>query len=118
MENYTNGIGIKLTGHWNLSGLVHQIEPLSMLHKLEHGLGKLFRIDCSEINSVDRSGLQFLYTWMQCISMRGVKPELVNLPEAMQQTIKSLGLANCFSDFNKNLPDSCSNVSRTIRQLC
>ncbi|MBK5276747.1 MAG: STAS domain-containing protein [Desulfuromonadales bacterium] len=112
MAHYTNETGITLTGHWNLSGLVHQIESLSMLHKLEHGLEKLFRIDCSEINSVDRSGLQFLYVWMQCISMRGAKPELVNLPEAMQQTIKSLGLENCFSDFNKDVPDSCINLVR------
>lgn len=67
MAHYTNGTGITLTGHWNLSGLVHQIESLSTLHKLEHDPGKLFRIDCSEINCVDRSGLQFLYTWMQCI---------------------------------------------------
>lgn len=114
MANCINGTGIKLTGHWNLSGLVHQIESLSTLHKLEHGLGKHFRIDCSEINSVDRSGLQFLYVWMQCIGMRGVKPELVNLPEDMQQTIKTLGLENCFSDFHEDVPDSCINLVRYI----
>jgi anti-anti-sigma regulatory factor len=45
------------------------------------------------------SGLQLLHAWMQCVSLRGVKPELINLPEGMQQTIKQLGLEKSFSDF-------------------
>jgi len=99
VTNQTNCAGIKLSGHWNLSGVVLQIESLSTLHKLSSGLEKLYRIDCSEINSVDMTGLQLLYVWMQCISLRGLKPELINLPEGMQQTIKRLGLEKCFSDF-------------------
>jgi len=114
MSNHAYGTGIKLSGHWNLSGLVHQIESLSTIQQPESGLGKLFRIDCSEINSVDRSGLQLLYTWMQCVSMRGVKPALINLPEGMQQTIRTLGLENCFSDFSTELPDSCSSLVRNL----
>jgi anti-anti-sigma regulatory factor len=90
---------VKLTGNWNLSGVVLQIESLSTLHKLESGLEKIFRIDCSEINSVDMSGLQLLYVWIQCVSLRGVKPELINLPEGMQKAIKRLGLTNSFSEF-------------------
>lgn len=90
MSNCTNGTGIKLSGDWTLSGLVHQIESLSTLLHLECGLGETFHIDCSEISSVDMSGLQLLYAWMQCVSIRGVKPELANLPEGIQQAIKTV----------------------------
>jgi anti-anti-sigma regulatory factor len=100
MVTYTNGTEVKLSGHWDLSGVVLQIESLSALHQLEEsGLEKLYNIDCSEISSVDMSGLQLLHVWLQCVRLRGVKPELINLPEGMQQTIKQLGLENCFADF-------------------
>ena len=95
--------GIALSGHWNLSGLVQQIESLPVLHHLESGREDLYRIDCSGISSVDMSGLQLLYVWMQCVGMRGAKPALINLPAGMQQTIKTLGLENCFSDFYTDL---------------
>jgi ABC-type transporter Mla MlaB component len=90
---------LTLSGQWNLSGLVHQIESLTKLIQTESGLINPFRIDCSKINSVDMSGLQLLYVWLQCVTLRGAKPELINLPEDMHQNIKQLGLARCFSDF-------------------
>jgi anti-anti-sigma regulatory factor len=99
MVNYTNETAIKLSGHWNLSGVVHQIGVLPTLNQLESGQEKHFRIDCSEISSVDMSGLQLLQVWMQCLSLHGVKPELINLPEVMQRTIKQLRLERTFSDF-------------------
>jgi ABC-type transporter Mla MlaB component len=114
MALYTHETGINLSGHWNLSGLVHQIESLSDVHQLEPHPGRLYRIDCSEIRSVDMSGLQLLFVWIQCIRMRGVKPELINLPDGMQQTIKTLGLENCFSDFSMDRPDSCLKLARII----
>ena len=104
MANQGNGAGFKLSGNWNLSGVVLQIESLSTFHQLESGLEKLFCIDCSEISSVDMSGLQLLYVWMQCVSLRGGKPELINLPEGMQETINRLGLEKCFSDFYMEAP--------------
>jgi ABC-type transporter Mla MlaB component len=102
MANHTDCIGFKLSGNWNLSGVVHQIESLSNLHQQKSDLEKQFYVDCSEISSVDMSGLQLLYVWMQCVSFRGVKPELINLPEGMQQAIKRLGLNKCFSVFCAN----------------
>jgi len=90
------GTGIKLTGNWNLSGLVLQIESLSTPLQTESNLEKPYRIDCSEIRNVDMSGLQLLQVWMQCISMRGVKPELINPPEGMLQTIRQFGLEKSF----------------------
>lgn len=99
MSNQHNEPGVKLSGCWNLSGVVLQIESLSTLQWLESGLVKLIRIDCSEISSIDMSGLQLLHVWMQCVRLRGVKPELVNLPEDLQHTIKRLGFEKYFTDF-------------------
>src|SRR5690242_11273841 len=102
MANRITSTGIKLSGNWNLSGVVVQIEALSTLHHLESGLEKLFmekliNVDCSDISSVDLSGLQLLHVWMQCISLRGAKPELINLTEDMQQTIRRFGLEKWFA---------------------
>jgi ABC-type transporter Mla MlaB component len=99
MENHLIGTELKLSGHWDLSGVVHQIDSLSILHQMEIGKEKLCRIDCSEICSFDMSGLQLLYAWMQCVCIRGIKPELFNLPENMKLSIKRLGFDKCFSKF-------------------
>jgi anti-anti-sigma regulatory factor len=99
MENHSFGTEIKLSGHWDLSGVVHQIDSLSTLLQMETGQEKLCRIDCSGINSYDMSGLQLLYVWLQCVSIRGVKPELFNMPEHMKQSINQLGFEKCFSIF-------------------
>ena len=99
MRNNKNGIEIKLSGNWDNSGVILQIESLSALHELESGQEKFCRIDCSKISSVDMSGLQLLHTWMQCIRLRGTKPELINMSDDMQRKIKRLGLEKCFADF-------------------
>lgn len=99
MVSHTDGTVVKLSGAWNISGVVHQMESLSTWHHRESVQDTSFRIDCSEISSVDMSGLQLLHVWMQCVRFRGVTPELVNLPNGMRHTIKQLGLENCFADF-------------------
>ena len=60
-------------------------------------------IDCKQIDTIDMSGLQLLHVWVQCVRARGVKTQLINLSESMQQTIRRLGLGQCFTD---NYPDS------------
>jgi len=97
MTKYISESVVKLSGHWNLTSVVKQVKSLLKFHHLESDLEKQYQVDCSEIRSVDRNGLQLLYVWMQCIHMRGIKAEFVNLPEEMLQTIKHLGLENCFS---------------------
>ncbi|NVN90048.1 MAG: STAS domain-containing protein [Desulfuromonadales bacterium] len=106
--------GIKLSGHWNHSGLVHQIELLSTLHQLEPAEGNHLRIDCSEIHSVDRGGFQLLFVWIQCIRMCGIKPMLVNLSAVMKKAMKKFGLETCFSDFYRDFPDMCPMLVCTI----
>lgn len=102
MAKYISEKGIKLSGHWNLSGVVQQVKSLLSLHHLKSDMENRYQVDCSEIRSMDRNGLQLLYVWMQCINMRGIKAELVNLPIEMRKTIKKLGLENCFSGLYAN----------------
>ena len=100
MKNHTEGTGIKLSGRWDSSGVVLQLESLVSQHQLlAIALEKHCRIDCSEISSVDMTGLQLLHAWLQCISFHGAKHELINLPEVMQQAIERMGLEKKFSDF-------------------
>ena len=103
IRKHADRSGIKLSGHWNISGVIHQIESLSALPKLESGLDKPVKIDCSEISSVDMSGLQLLHVWIQCLCLRGITPVLINLTVAMQRTIRHLGIEKCFSDFSADI---------------
>lgn len=98
MTNQVNKRESQLSGHWNLSGVVLRIESPATLRQLETGLEKLLCADRSEIDGVDRHGLQLLNVWMQCVALRGLKPELINLPEGMQRAIKRMGLEKCFEE--------------------
>jgi ABC-type transporter Mla MlaB component len=66
------------------------------LQKIESRGEKNIRIDCGKIRSADISGLQLLYVWMHCARFRGVEPELFNLPDCLEQTMRTLGLKHCF----------------------
>ncbi|MRR54080.1 MAG: hypothetical protein EG822_06155 [Deltaproteobacteria bacterium] len=96
MANSASLPEINLSGHWNVSEVVHQIKSLPSLCELVSGADACFRIDCSKIRSIDMRGLQVLYVWMQCVSLRGFTSELINVPKGMHQTIKRLGLEKCF----------------------
>jgi len=98
MAHNTNGTGINLSGYWNFSGVVLQVESLPTIHQLETGLEKLACIDWRELSSADMSGRQLLSVWKQCVRLRGVKPELINMPEGMQQTFKRMSVEEYFSD--------------------
>ena len=59
---------VNLSGHLNLSEVVHQIKSLGTLCERESGEDAYFRIDCSKISSIDMSGLQVLYAeWTSSI---------------------------------------------------
>lgn len=87
-----------LQGDLTYSGLTHKIikSLTGFLKKIGSGDDKKFRIDCGRLRSADISGLQLLYVWMQCARFRGVEPELINLPECLQQDIQRMGLGHCF----------------------
>lgn len=54
------------------------------LGQLETTGEKKLHIDCEQIRAADITGLQILYVWLQCARIRGVEPQLVNLPDALQ----------------------------------
>ena len=99
MVKYEGGARVTLWGHWNLSSVIRQIESLSALQPLESGRAEHYSVDCAGIGSIDREGLQVLHVWIQCVRLRGLKPELSNLPEGMLESIKRQGLESCFLDY-------------------
>jgi ABC-type transporter Mla MlaB component len=81
------------------------------LQKIESKGGKNIRIDCGKIRSADISGLQLLYVWMHCARFRGVEPELFNLPDCLEQTMRKMGLRHCFD--GGTVPYDISKENRT-----
>lgn len=103
MAKRISGSKHQLSGDWTISGVVDQVGLLSKsLQRLASAQKKCVCIDCGRIDSIDMSGLQLLHVWMECAKMCGVKAQLVNLPDSMQQTIQRLGLGCCFTN---NYPD-------------
>lgn len=93
-----------LSGDWTIAGVVTQVNDLSRsLQKLSSSTRKSIHIDCARISAIDMSGLQLIHVWMELVKMRGVRTELINLPDNMQQSIQRLGLGQCFTD---NYPDA------------
>lgn len=78
--------------------IIHSLS--ASLQKAESVGEKNLRIDCRRIISADFSGLQLLYVWMQCARYRGVEPKLVNLSNSLQQSMQSMGISHCFTEFN------------------
>jgi ABC-type transporter Mla MlaB component len=98
MKVHMTGTTAHLVGDWTQAG-VTQSAIDSMAVSLEQ-IGSLCeknqRVDCKQITRADACGLQFLYTWLQCFKFRGVEPELINIPENMQDTFLRLGFRNCY----------------------
>jgi anti-anti-sigma factor len=94
MEIVTKDMVTHLYGDLTHSGVTHNIitSLAAALQKMTVRGWKNIRIDCGRVRSVDSSGLQLLYVWMQCARFRGVEPELVNLSESLRQTMRRMGL--------------------------
>ena len=89
---------VHLQGDLTHSGVTHgSIDSLavSLRHMGSEG-EKNLRIDCGRIRATDVSGLQLLYVWMQCARFQGMEPQLVNLPESMQQAMQNMGASALF----------------------
>lgn len=99
------GTVVHLQGDLTHSGVTHNIiNSLAVsLQQIESGGEKSIRIDCGGVRSADISGLQLLYVWMQCARFRGVEPELINLPDSLQQTMQKMALGHCFSGNSAHL---------------
>lgn len=93
MELTMSGAVAHLKGDWTLAGVTqHSIHTLAAsLEQIGAGSEKKLRIDCEQIRRFDVSGLQFLYTWLQCFRIRGIEPVLFNLCEKLQKVFLDLG---------------------------
>jgi anti-anti-sigma regulatory factor len=99
MTRETTDAKHQLSGDWTIAGVVTQVELLShCLENLDSAGKNGIYLDCGRIDSIDMSGLQLLHVWMGCVKIRGLQAKLVNLPDAMQQTIQHLGIGHCFMD--------------------
>ncbi|SKA08317.1 Anti-anti-sigma regulatory factor (antagonist of anti-sigma factor) [Trichlorobacter thiogenes] len=97
MELSISGTVAHLKGDWTLTGItaknIHSLsDSLEQLGSRSH---KNQNIDCKQITKFDLTGLQFLYTWLQCFRLRGIEPVLINLPDKMQHIFSCLEFQNC-----------------------
>lgn len=58
-------------------------------------------VDCSGIRGIDHNGFQLLYVWLHCIQLRGMHPELVNMPGCMREAQERLGIKQLFENESK-----------------
>lgn len=102
MTEFTEGTVAHLQGDLTHSGVTRNIiNSLAVsLEKMVSGKDKNMRIDCKKIRTVDFSGMQLLYVWMQSARFRGVEPELVNLSDGLLQTFRRMGFGCCFTEDN------------------
>lgn len=96
---------VKLEGDWTISGVIKQIGPLTELSgRLDAQVTNVV-IDCSAIEMIDASGFQVLYTWLQCLHLRGFQPRLVAFSAVVWDSQKSLRIDHeqtCFHAFLGN----------------
>ena len=98
MKVHMTGTTAHLAGDWTHAGVTQNaIGSMAVsLEQIGSGCEKSQRIDCEKLIGADASGLQFLYTWLQCFRFRGVEPELVNIPENMRKMFLRSGFRNCY----------------------
>ncbi|MCE1226827.1 MAG: STAS domain-containing protein [Geobacteraceae bacterium] len=89
------GIATNLSGDWTMNGIPRQVQSLM---EISNGVGGVIPqssrlvVDCSGIQDIDISGLQLLYVWVQCLQIKGLRAELVNLSDSMRSTVRRVGL--------------------------
>jgi ABC-type transporter Mla MlaB component len=99
MKTELTGVATNLSGDWTMSGISNQV-PLLMA--ISSGIGggipqtNRLVVDCSGIKQIDMSGLQLLYVWVQCLQIKGLRAELVNLSDCMRSTVQKVGLHQFF----------------------
>lgn len=72
-----------LSGDWTIASLTKwKIELLAdVLQQIDAQGGWKLQVDCGNMTSSDRAGLELLHVWLQCARFRGFEPELINLPD-------------------------------------
>lgn len=86
--NQTETIG----GDWSIAGIERQIDRLKGFYIEDASPGSIVNIDCGSVEEIDYSGFQLLYVWSSFIREKGLRCELVNIPEKMWEEQVRLGL--------------------------
>lgn len=81
-----------LSGDWTIAGVVQQMALLTEFQTVKASPEATVVIDCSGIDEIDLSGFQLIYTWLHCIRMKGLRHELVNVPDWMEDAQRLLGI--------------------------
>lgn len=82
MKIHMSGATAFLEGNWTLSEVTkNNIDSLAVaLEQIETGCAGTLQVDCRHVSAIDATGRQILEEWMRCARLRGVEPELLNLP--------------------------------------
>jgi anti-anti-sigma regulatory factor len=86
----------RLSGDWTIAGVGQQVASLTEFRIEGTGPDTTVAIDCSGIDGIDLSGFQLLFVWLHCIRLRGLRPELVNMPDWMSTAKERQGLNRLF----------------------
>jgi ABC-type transporter Mla MlaB component len=85
-----------LNGDWTISGIVQQLPRLTKLKFNTDRANAIIAVDCSGIEEIDLHGFELLYVWLHCIKLRGLRTELVNIPDWMREAQVRMGVNQAF----------------------
>lgn len=93
MKIHLSGERAYLWGDWiNTEMSYSTIDSLTgVLDKIESAGKMRLSIDCAYLENIDSSGAQFLDIWLQCLKLRGIDHEIINVPEKQLQSFERLG---------------------------
>ena len=95
MKTEHAAVATNLSGDWTMNGISSQVQLLMAISRgAGEGISQTSRlvVDCSGIKQIDMSGLQLLYVWVQCLQIKGLRAELVNLSDCMRSSVEKVGL--------------------------
>jgi len=117
MKIHLSGDKAHLWGNWiNTEMRYDTIDSLTgLLDRIQSGDKKRLLIDCAHLGNIDFSGQQFLNIWLQCLKLRGIDYELVNISEKQEQSFSGIGNAQAIH-LNPFIPKSLPLTQRKRRK--
>lgn len=81
MKIHLKDKGAYLWGDWTAAEMSYNtVEALTgLLEEIQTSGIKKLEIDCANLKSIDDSGARYFYIWLNCLKLRGIEYELVNL---------------------------------------
>ena len=95
MKIHLTGDMVCLGGDWKDTEMsCTNIDTLtSLLDQIQTGGKKKLIINCAHLDTIDDSGARFLDIWLQCLKLRGIDHEMINIAEHQKEfllgTVKS-----------------------------